>query len=627
MELRIAPELVLDGKKFVTGTEAIVATKGNGKSYIAQVCAEELLEHHEVVVAIDPTDAWHGLRTSASGKRAGYPIAVFGGDHGDADLDPAGGVELALAVVEERFSCVICTEGLSESGEVRFVKDFLSTLYRKNRKPLKLIIDEADMFGPQKPMNPDEAKALSAMQNIVRRGRKKGIGCMMLTQRPSVLNKDVLSQVELLFVLGMSHPLDLAAVDRWVRRKKTTAFTNEMLDLLPEAQLGDAWAISPTTNIYQRFRARKKRTFDSGATPEHGDDKHEAKILAKVDIARLGARIAAAVERQKADDPKHLKAEVARLKKANEVLEAGAERAIKAQLDKPAAPGKTKTIEREVVKAPILKRIESAIAAGDALIKRWDDVRIRSTERADNERKLLLDVQAKAAGHFQGLKTSLLNLGTLLSGVEHQNKQGPAKLPTVFVTMGPARSPSVSARPYSSKERNAQSLVLNGTTNGTSTNGVTALTGPQRVLLSTLSWWFVMGHVAPTRAQVAGKAGWKPRGSNLRNRLSELHALGLVEYPADGTVRLTDAGASAAPAPNTDETLHDSIRGALTGPQRILFEELLAAGQLGRDSLAERVTWEPNGSNLRNRLSELSAMEIVDYPAKGCVQLQEWVTA
>jgi hypothetical protein len=287
-------------------------------------------------------------------------------------------------------------------------------------------------------------------------------------------------------------------------------------------------------------------------------------------------------------------------------------------------------IGREVVKAPMLKRIESAIAAGDALIKRWDDVRIRSTERADNERKLLLDVQAKADGHFQGLKTQLFNLGTLLRGVGHQNKPVPAmpgRSPSVFVTMGPARSPSVSARPYSPKERKAQSLALNGTTNGTSTNGATALTGPQKVLLSTLSWWFVMGHVAPTRAQVAGKAGWKPRGSNLRNRLSELHALGLVEYPADGTVRLTDAGVDAAPPPDTNETLHDSIRGALTGPQRILFEELLAAGQLGRDSLAERVVWEPNGSNLRNRLSELSAMEIVDYPAKGCVQLQQWVTA
>jgi Mn-dependent DtxR family transcriptional regulator len=68
-------------------------------------------------------------------------------------------------------------------------------------------------------------------------------------------------------------------------------------------------------------------------------------------------------------------------------------------------------------------------------------------------------------------------------------------------------------------------------------------------LLEALAWWAAMGHQEPTRTQLAAKAGWTPKGSNLRNRLSELSQLSLVEYPRAGTVRLTPAGAAAAPEP------------------------------------------------------------------------------
>jgi uncharacterized protein len=65
-------------------------------------------------------------------------------------------------------------------------------------------------------------------------------------------------------------------------------------------------------------------------------------------------------------------------------------------------------------------------------------------------------------------------------------------------------------------------------------------------------------------------------------------------------------------------SLVDSIRAALNGPQREVFNALLDLDVAGpavfsRNELAERVGWDASGSHLRNRLSELSAMEIVDY--------------
>jgi hypothetical protein len=60
-----------------------------------------------------------------------------------------------------------------------------------------------------------------------------------------------------------------------------------------------------------------------------------------------------------------------------------------------------------------------------------------------------------------------------------------------------------------------------------------------------------------------------------------------------------------------------------------VFNALLELGRGGpaifsRDELAEQLGWDATGSPLRNRLSELAAMEIVNYPARGQVALQGW---
>ena len=134
-----------------------------------------------------------------------------------------------------------------------------------------------------------------------------------------------------------------------------------------------------------------------------------------------------------------------------------------------------------------------------------------------------------------------------------------------------------------------------------------------------------MGQATPSRTQLAGIAGWAPRGSNLRNRLAELAGRQLIAYPAPGLVALTADGRAAAPAPDVSLTLLDSVRGILTGPQRTLFEVLLTGRARSREDLAVAVGWEPGGSNLRNRLAEMSRLELVAYPARGLVELQEWV--
>lgn len=301
--------------ELVTQTVAILAKRGVGKSYTASIMAEEMLEANQQVVVIDPTGAWWGLRSSADGKRDGYPILVVGGDHGDIPLDESSGELLAGAIVERRFSAILDLSLLRKGAATRFMASFAETLYRLNREPVHLIVDEADAVAPQRVMN-EEARCLGAMEDIVRRGRKRGIGCTLITQRPAVLNKNVLTQCEMLVALRLVHPKDIDAIEEWVNVHADPEQAKKMIASLPSLPVGTAWFWSPGWgDVFECVRVRKRRTFDSSATPRPGETINPPSRLADVDVQALGVEISKLAERVKADDPRTLKRTIADLER------------------------------------------------------------------------------------------------------------------------------------------------------------------------------------------------------------------------------------------------------------------------------------------------------------------------
>jgi DNA helicase HerA-like ATPase len=79
----------------VTETFAILAKRGAGKTYIAAVMVEELLQAGLQVVVADPVGVWWGLRASADGQQEGLPIVIIGGEHGDVPLEVGAGEIIA----------------------------------------------------------------------------------------------------------------------------------------------------------------------------------------------------------------------------------------------------------------------------------------------------------------------------------------------------------------------------------------------------------------------------------------------------------------------------------------------------------------------------------------------------
>ena len=79
----------------------------SGKSSAMRVLVEYLLDKEEPVTIVDPKGDWWGLKASADGKQAGYPVVIFGGEHGDVPLNARSGASVAELVATGNHSAII----------------------------------------------------------------------------------------------------------------------------------------------------------------------------------------------------------------------------------------------------------------------------------------------------------------------------------------------------------------------------------------------------------------------------------------------------------------------------------------------------------------------------------------
>ncbi len=313
MSLRIASDLELPDEAVVQ-TFALLAKRGAGKTYFAAVMAEEMIGAGHAVVILDVVGVFWGLLSSADGKSAGLSVVIVGGDHGHLPLESAAGALMADTVIETRQPIILDLSHFSKTEQRRFVTDFAERLYQKNRDPLHLIIDEADAFVPQRIIGGDE-RMFGAIDTIVRRGRARGLGVTLISQRPAVLHKDVLTQIEVMIALRLVGPHDREAIGTWVNvHAEDRDKAKEMLGSLPSLPIGEAWIWSPGwLDLWKRFKVRKRSTFDSSATPKPGAKVSAPTKVAAVDLDALRVKMAAVVEAKAKDDPKALRARVAEL--------------------------------------------------------------------------------------------------------------------------------------------------------------------------------------------------------------------------------------------------------------------------------------------------------------------------
>lgn len=322
MKIKISKDISLP-LDLVTQSVAILAKRRVGKSYCARKISGAIFAAGQQICIIDPKGDWWGIRYAQDGKGPGLPVIILGGEHGDVPLDVNSGLTVATLLVEEHVSILLDLSLMRKREVSQFMTQFLENLYRfkaqnQYRTPLMLMIDEADAIAPQRPQ-PEEARMLGAIEDIVRRGGQRGIGCTMVTQRSAVLNKNVLTQVQMLVCLRTIAPQDLKAMNEWIDVHGTQEERKMLMDTLPSLPVGDAWFWSPgwptETGIFLRTHIDPIDTFDSGATPKPGEKAVKPRGIAEINIDVLKRQMSDVIEKAKADDPKELKKKIAELEK------------------------------------------------------------------------------------------------------------------------------------------------------------------------------------------------------------------------------------------------------------------------------------------------------------------------
>lgn len=314
--LKLAPSLSLPDD-VLTEALAIVANRGAGKTYTSKKLIELMTEVGLPTCVIDPLGVWWGLRSSADGTKPGLPFIVFGGEHGDAPLKPQANQEAAYGriiaqwLLENPVPVILDMSDMRKAAQRRFVAGFMDELYEGNRNPLHVVVDECDLFCPQRPPKDFPMSLLGTMEDVVRRGRSKGLGITLISQRPAVIHKDVLSQISVLICLRLVGPQDRNAIKDWIDTQGTPEERKTVMDSLPNLDVGEGWLYSPAfLGILQKFKAHRAKTFDSSATPKVGETRIEPTAFASVDLDVLSERIQATVEEAKANDPSILKMRV-----------------------------------------------------------------------------------------------------------------------------------------------------------------------------------------------------------------------------------------------------------------------------------------------------------------------------
>jgi hypothetical protein len=209
------------GKSVPIDLEELLATRllvqgnsGSGKSHLLRRLLERSAGLVQQVI-IDP----EGDFTTMAGPYG--HIVIEAADYSEREI-----ARFATRIREHRASVVLSLEGLEIEGQMKCAAGFLSAMFdapREHWYPALVVVDEAQLFAPAAAGEVAEdvrRASLSAMTNLMCRGRKRGLAGVIATQRLAKLAKNVAAEASN-FLMGrtfldidMARAADLLGMER-----------------------------------------------------------------------------------------------------------------------------------------------------------------------------------------------------------------------------------------------------------------------------------------------------------------------------------------------------------------------------------------------------------------------------
>lgn len=121
----------------------------------------------------------------------------------------------------------------------------------KLEKPVVVFLEEAHRFAP--PKSARRTRAYEAVARIAAEGRKFGVYLVVITQRPSRVDPDVMSQMQSQIIMRIVNPKDQEAV-----RDSSEQLAQEYLENLPGLDKGEAVILGPLLRLPAVVRLRDR---------------------------------------------------------------------------------------------------------------------------------------------------------------------------------------------------------------------------------------------------------------------------------------------------------------------------------------------------------------------------------
>ncbi len=192
----------------------VQGNSGSGKSHLLRRLLEESAGMVQQVV-IDPEGDFVSLAEVFD------HVVIDGAAYSPPEIEA-----LARRCREHRASVVLALEGLEVEQQIRCAAQFVNALFDAPREfwfPALVVVDEAQMFAPSVAGEIGEdtrRMTLSAMTNLMCRGRKRGLAGIVATQRLAKLAKNVAAEASN-FLMGrtfldidMQRAADLLGMER-----------------------------------------------------------------------------------------------------------------------------------------------------------------------------------------------------------------------------------------------------------------------------------------------------------------------------------------------------------------------------------------------------------------------------
>jgi hypothetical protein len=207
-------QVVIDLEELLATRLLVQGNSGSGKSHLLRRLLEECAGQVQQVV-IDPEGDFVTL-ADAFGH-----VVIDGAAYSPREIEA-----LAGRVRQHRASVVLTLDELEVEQQIRCAALFLTALFdapREHWYPALVVVDEAQMFAPAAAgeMSDDTRRlTLSAMTNLMCRGRKRGLAGIVATQRLAKLAKNVAAEASN-FLMGrtfldidMQRAADLLGMER-----------------------------------------------------------------------------------------------------------------------------------------------------------------------------------------------------------------------------------------------------------------------------------------------------------------------------------------------------------------------------------------------------------------------------